>query len=101
MAVDVCAGRSMRTVAWLVFAFCAGCAGSSPELDESKLVDLSYAFDEQTVYWPTATRFALKEVAHGHTAGGYFFRVAVKDPLIAPPMSTPPLIDPSACTTPL
>ena len=63
----------MRTVAWLAIAFCTGCAGSAPELDENKLVDLSYAFDEQTVYWPTATRFALKEVAHGHTAGGYFY----------------------------
>lgn len=42
-------------------------------IDESKVVDLSYGFDEETVYWPTAHAFELKPVAHGHTDGGYWY----------------------------
>ncbi|MCB1037351.1 MAG: cyclase family protein, partial [Acidobacteria bacterium] len=48
-----------------------------PSLDvlaEARLVDLSYAFDENTLYWPTSpSRFELEELAHGMTEGGYFY----------------------------
>ena len=37
------------------------------------LVDLTHPFNDQTIYWPTATKFKLTEVAHGHTEGGYFY----------------------------
>ena len=55
--------------AWLLFLLPAGC-GAPATLDESKLVDLSYAFNEQTVYWPTARRFELTRVAHGPNEAG-------------------------------
>jgi kynurenine formamidase len=48
----------------------AGCAAT---IDESKVVDLTYAFDEQTIYWPTARRFELERVAHGHDAEGRWY----------------------------
>src|SRR5687767_2958452 len=38
-----------------------------------KLVDLTYAFNAQTIYWPTAERFTLEKVAEGETEQGYFY----------------------------
>ncbi len=38
-----------------------------------ELVDLSHAFDEHTIYWPTSDRFRLDKVADGITEGGYYY----------------------------
>lgn len=43
------------------------------QLPKGKLVDLSYSFDESTVYWPTAKTFTLEKVAEGETEQGYFY----------------------------
>ncbi len=37
------------------------------------VVDLSHAFDAQTVFWPTAEPFVLKKVADGVTPQGYYY----------------------------
>ncbi len=37
------------------------------------LVDLSHAYDEQTVFWPTAEGFKLEKVAEGQTPDGYYY----------------------------
>jgi kynurenine formamidase len=37
------------------------------------LVDLSHPFNERTIYWPTAERFTLTEVAEGETEGGWYY----------------------------
>lgn len=45
-----------------------------PALDTATIVDLSWTYDEETVYWPTApSTFELEELAHGQTDGGYFY----------------------------
>lgn len=44
----------------------------SPGL-HGELVDLSYPFNEDTIYWPTATEFTLTQVAEGETEGGYYY----------------------------
>ncbi|MDH3403614.1 MAG: cyclase family protein [Acidobacteriota bacterium] len=45
-----------------------------PSLDRATLVDLTYAFGDDTVYWPTApSGFELAELAHGRTEAGYFY----------------------------
>lgn len=36
-------------------------------------VDLTYAYGEETLYWPTADGFHLEEVAYGETEGGWFY----------------------------
>lgn len=37
-------------------------------------IDLTHAFSEDTIYWPTDTRgFELEELAHGHTEAGWFY----------------------------
>jgi kynurenine formamidase len=43
------------------------------DLARDRLVDLSHSFNSRTIYWPTATRFTLKEVAHGETEGGWHY----------------------------
>ena len=42
-------------------------------LDESKLIDLTYSFDEHTISWPTAKPYGLEVVAAGKTAAGYWY----------------------------
>jgi kynurenine formamidase len=37
------------------------------------VVDLSHAYDEQTVFWPTAEGFKLDKVADGTTPQGYYY----------------------------
>lgn len=36
-------------------------------------IDLTYAFSEQSVYWPTAEPFKLETAFEGQTEGGYFY----------------------------
>jgi kynurenine formamidase len=63
--------RIFRTVPLLLLI---ACATQSPDLGRSSLVDLTWPFDEQTLYWPTSpTGFELKQLAHGRTAAGYFY----------------------------
>jgi kynurenine formamidase len=39
-----------------------------------KVVDLTYAFDDKTIYWPTSpTTFKLDRLSYGKTEGGYFY----------------------------
>ena len=42
-------------------------------IDESKLIDLTYPFDEHTIYWPTEKPFQLEKLFYGEAAGGYFY----------------------------
>jgi len=52
--------------------------GSSPtgplDLSRARVVDLSHAFDEKTIYWPTSpSNFKLTKLSYGETPGGYFY----------------------------
>ncbi|MCF6269221.1 MAG: cyclase family protein [Melioribacteraceae bacterium] len=40
---------------------------------QPKLVDLTYSFDENTIYWPTADGFHLINESHGMTENGYYY----------------------------
>ena len=59
----------------------AGCQASSGEPDFSAVfdgsggrwIDLTYAYSEETIFWPTADGFRLDEVAYGETELGYFY----------------------------
>ncbi|MBA2710499.1 MAG: cyclase family protein [Tatlockia sp.] len=39
----------------------------------SKIVDLTYSFDKNTIYWPTEKGFDLKTVSYGMTPDNYFY----------------------------
>lgn len=44
------------------------------DLNDYRPIDLSYAFDKDTLYWPTSpSAFELEELHHGPTEGGYFY----------------------------
>ncbi len=45
-------------------------------IDESKLIDLTYDFDQTTIYWPTAKPFRWEKDAWGETAAGYWYASA-------------------------
>ena len=45
-------------------------------IDETKLVDLTYPLDEQTVFWPTNKPFTWQKSAWGKTAQGHWYASA-------------------------
>jgi kynurenine formamidase len=45
-------------------------------IDESKVIDLTHAFDEKTIHWPTAKPFQWQKDAWGPSPGGYFYASA-------------------------
>jgi kynurenine formamidase len=47
--------------------------GAALEIDERKVIDLTYVFGPETVYWPTAKSFELEIVAQGRTEKGFFY----------------------------
>jgi kynurenine formamidase len=55
----------------------AGCADSAENpatvFPDGELVDLSHAYDETTVFWPTSDVFRLEKTFDGITPGGYYY----------------------------
>ncbi len=49
---------------------------AAPAINEAKLVDLTYSFDDKTVYWPTAKPFTWEKEAWGVSPGGYWYTAA-------------------------
>ncbi|HEY9285625.1 MAG TPA: cyclase family protein [Pyrinomonadaceae bacterium] len=78
---------SFPFIFFLLVALLAACQANAPKTDtivagperppaafpQGALVDLSHAYDEQTVFWPTADGFKLEKVAEGQTPGGYYY----------------------------
>ena len=70
------ARAAARAAGWLVLTVATVALGApaTPSLASSKVVDLSHAFDESTLYWPTSpTKFELKKLSFGETPGGWFY----------------------------
>jgi kynurenine formamidase len=78
----------MRTSALLTtsaIVLALGCSAPAPEtastpaapgpidISAYRIVDMSYTFGEDTLYWPTDMTFEHKQVAFGPTPGGYFY----------------------------
>ncbi len=65
-----------RRIVLMLMAICCADDPLAAGLDLSGVqsVDLTYTYDERTLYWPTSpTRFKLTELEHGETEGGYFY----------------------------
>ncbi len=63
-----------RTVWLLALAAVPAAAQGPMDLDRARVVDLSHAFDERTLYWPNApSGFKLERLAFGPTPGGFFY----------------------------
>jgi kynurenine formamidase len=54
-------------------AVCISVSASAQDLGKGRWIDLTHAFNERSVYWPTAKMFTKTEVFHGHTKGGWFY----------------------------
>jgi kynurenine formamidase len=71
----------MKTAGLLVLtalpllAACATTATRAPiDMAHSTVVDLTYSYDEHTLYWPNSpSAFELKKLSYGPTPGGYFY----------------------------
>ncbi len=59
---------SSLLILWLMPA-----TASSQNLTSGKIIDLSYAFDSETIYWPTAEGFNLEKDFEGVTEKGYYY----------------------------
>jgi len=73
-------------LAVVAIALTLACAGPAPEavpevpgpagfdLSAARIVDLTHAFDADTIYWPTSpSRFELEVLSEGVTPGGWFY----------------------------
>jgi kynurenine formamidase len=71
----------LLTVSAMSLIVLVGCQAPSGKLDYSAVfdgsgghwIDLSYAYSDETIYWPTADGFRLDEVAYGEADAGYFY----------------------------
>ena len=61
-------------IAALLLALPVSCRTAPVATLDGPVVDLTHAFDEATVYWPTAEGFHLEVVEDGPTPGGYYYR---------------------------
>jgi kynurenine formamidase len=59
----------------LAISLCSIGTVGARELSVDRIVDLTHAFDEHTLYWPSkpAMKFELQRLAYGKTPGGYFY----------------------------
>jgi kynurenine formamidase len=66
--------RSAALPAVLGAAFAAAAPAQEATVagPDTEIVDLTYAFDESTIYWPTAEPFALEVVSEGETDFGWY-----------------------------
>jgi kynurenine formamidase len=50
-----------------------GCAPPQPDRLAGSLIDLTHAFDENTIFWPTADNFKLEVVSAQKTEAGFYY----------------------------
>lgn len=43
------------------------------QIEGKRIIDLSYTFDEETIFWPTEEGFKFSKGFEGYTDGGYFY----------------------------
>ena len=77
--------RSPILLALLALCACTAATHSHPlsdpliehpliDVDNAEMIDLTWAFDDKTLYWPTSpSSFELKQLAYGQTPGGWFY----------------------------
>lgn len=72
--------KSLTLFGCYLLAACSGAlskeASQTSAIDDSKIVDLTYSFDENTIYWPTAKPFAWEKESWGQNASGYWYTAA-------------------------
>src|SRR5215470_18889900 len=67
--------RCMKRRVWVVWSLglvLAALRATALDIDPAKVVDLTYGFGPETVYWPTAKHFALEVVSKGESGGHWY-----------------------------
>lgn len=54
-------------------AICCALPATAQDLNKGRWIDLTHAFNEKSIYWPTAATFKKEEVFFGETDGGWFY----------------------------
>lgn len=62
-----------RLLCALSLAAGADAMGDGWQLDAGRWIDLSHAYGEDTLYWPTASTFHKETVFEGETEGGWYY----------------------------
>ena len=73
MMLQALTATTLALGAALGFGACSRVAPDRGPFPDGDLVDLSHAYDEEAIFWPTAEGFRLERVADGITAGGYYY----------------------------
>lgn len=63
---------SLKVIVISLIVLC-GVSSAFAEIDEKKLLDLTYPLDERTVFWPTNKPFTWEKAAWGKTPKGYWY----------------------------
>jgi kynurenine formamidase len=63
----------MNRTLWLTLLLMLAPGISTAQRPAGKLIDLTYSFSSQTIYWPTAEGFQLKTDSEGMTEKGYYY----------------------------
>ena len=63
----------MKMLLFLVLTACLISCAEKAGFPSGKIVDLSYSFDENTIYWPTEKGFVFEKGFEGVTPDGYFY----------------------------
>lgn len=58
----------------VILALVCATAASAAALPKGSIVDLTYPFDTETIYWPTESGFVIEKEHDGETPGGYYYR---------------------------
>lgn len=60
---------------WIMALFLYGCTGNqdSMEFPRGKWIDLTHAFSEETIYWPTSPTFELDTIFVGYTERDFYY----------------------------
>src|ERR1041385_5550098 len=65
--------KCLHLLLFFIFLFVPVMAQRSGTFPSGRVVDLMYAFDANSVYWPTAEQFKLETDFEGMTDKGYFY----------------------------
>ena len=72
-AVALCAAAPALAAGPAGSASPANSASPASPANSDRLLDMTYVYDEETIYWPNATPFKLKSEFKGMTEGGYWY----------------------------
>jgi kynurenine formamidase len=58
----------------ILIALSVSRAGQAMDLDRYRMIDLTHAYNSETIYWPTSpSRFEMATLAEGKTDGGWYY----------------------------